>query len=177
MDKSAFVGVVWSSAICQGPGSLADTCMGTDLGSNCEFEVACERTPIHLSHYPGSSKKCCLRQSPPDIWAFVEVQVFQQRSYNISWKKKKYNFVALEKVEETVWLYLHYPSKAAQLSTKTELLTPWFLPWGKMTTCEWASTLPDVQDGVKEAHFSLAISRVLHNLGQEETTERTLEGH
>lgn len=54
-------------------------------------------------------------------------------------EEKKYNSIALEWAGETVWIYLHHPSKAAQLRTKRELITPWFLPWREMTECEWAA--------------------------------------
>lgn len=74
---------------------------------------------------------------------------------------KNYNSVELEWVGGTVWLHLHHPSKRAQLTTKKKLLTPWFLPWGKKTACDhWAS--PAIQDAAKEAHFSLAPSRLLN---------------
>lgn len=91
---------------------------------------------------------------------------------------------ALERVRGTVRLYLHRPSKVAQLRAERTFYPVICLLGGSdcISMNTWAS--PPVLDAAKEAHFSLGPSGVLnpelHTAGQEKTgrmTDRTLGRH
>lgn len=50
--------------------------------------VACELPLASLGHGPGSPREYCLRQSPMDERAFVEIYVFSREVPARQWKKQ-----------------------------------------------------------------------------------------
>lgn len=79
----------------------------------------------------------------------------------------KHECVCIGEGKRTVRLYLHRPSKVAQL--RRELFTLWSVCWVEVTAFQWVPGL----DAAKEAPFSPGPSRVpnpeLHTAGQEKT--------
>lgn len=66
----------------------------------------------------------------------------QWRSSSIILEGKKMMLDTLKRVRENSFtlpvLHTRTHPKAAQLSAKRDLLSPWFLPWEKVRVCEWA---------------------------------------
>lgn len=82
-------------------------------------------SPVHLGHGPGAPDEHCLRQSPMDERAFVEVQASSREVIAHWWKKKNPRWDTLERVRGTVWCYPYHPfPKVAELCAKIDLLSP-----------------------------------------------------
>ena len=128
-DKSFFVGVVGSTLYTKGPRRVSPTCAvgnrQTDLALAGDPAMAHESAPASLSCVPGAPGKHCLRQSPTEEKAFVEVQVSRKEVPAHQWNnnKKTQIWTHWRGLRGIVWLHPRYPSpKAAQLRPREILL-------------------------------------------------------
>lgn len=77
-----------------------------------------------------------------DKSAFMGVQDTSGEVPAHTWSKKHLRLDALKRVRGIVSLYRqHLFPKVAELNTKRDLLSPWFLSWEKVRACEWVSGL------------------------------------
>lgn len=89
--------------------------------------MACELAPGPFSCSLEASRKQCLRQSPTDKGAFVEVLVSREVPAN-RWRKE---LRCIRVGKNNAYLYPHPSPMAAQLRTKRDFSLPIISPVGK----------------------------------------------
>lgn len=61
----------------------------------------------------------------------------------------------------TVWFYVSLHPHLGGAAQCQQIVSSWFLPWGKVRVCDWAHDFPGFVGHIEKAHFFLTSSKIL----------------
>lgn len=84
----------------------------------------------------------------------------QWKSFSTLLEQKNLRLDSLKRVRGTAPLYVNHSSPTtAQLRAQRDLLAPWFLPWGKVSVCEWRPSFPSCTRRCQRGALSHSIQK------------------